>query len=842
MPRPVGTCDEQRVHAGPGIRALTDPLRCAASGSRALHTGESDGGRPADGVAPAAGVPAPAIAAFSIAPGGSLAAGDLLSQILLRGRMDGPARFPYPPAKMGWGMGAESGDLRSGSMAVPGRGSGILPVLVAGLIAGLDGIGFAVAVASLLFTGALASGLSMGAGAALLCTIILSALAGWRGSLPTMISHVQDMGVAVLAVTLGGTAAVMAAAPEQRVATAFVIIALSSFAAGALMWLTGKLRAGQIVKFFPLEVLAGFMAGTGWLLLTGGIAMTGGVEPGTSLWLAFADQGHLKLILPGLAFGGLLYWAMARYGHPLTLLGLLLGGIALFYAWLFITGGSVADAAAQGFLPRVDTDAALALPFPAMLWQADWSVVAQGLPGILTAALLCLFAALMNTSALEIASGREADMDRDMKLTGGGNLLVACVGGPPGYPGLAISVLAQKLGVTRRGVGLVTAAVVLAGFLFSRQIVAHVPLFVNAGLIFYFGIDLLKDWLIDTRRKFSLREWSVVVVIVLVVAVSGFLQAIAAGFLVATVLFAWSYAHVPVIRSTATLATLPSSIERAPEDSAFIAAHGGRVKIIQLQGFLFFGTAEKLMAPLREALAQGSGGTQAVVLDFSHVTSLDTASAGAVARLAATAGQASLDLYFCGLKPHVLQVLERSGLASAEGKTAHHFDTLDQTLEHIERQLLAGRDQPPQPLSALMLRHGTVAGLEAFGSLIRLMHTETVAPGQAIIRAGDRADRLFFLERGRAQVLVPRPGGGRRRLRTMEAGALLGDVAFALDVPRTADVVAEDECQILWITVEDMRKLEATRPELGMALQRILSRALAEKVVAANRLTDHMRS
>jgi SulP family sulfate permease len=643
----------------------------------------------------------------------------------------------------------------------------------------------------------------------------------------------------VLSVTLGATAATLAAGPEVRVATAFTIIAVSTFAAGLLMWLTGRFRAGLIVKFFPLEVLAGFMAGTGWLLLTGGFAMTAGIEPGSSLLAAVTDAGHLSRALPALAFGVVLYLGMARFSHPATLLGLLLGGVAVFYVWLYASGGSVAEATAAGYLPRIDADAALALPFPAMLGNTDWSVVALALPGVLTAALLCLFAALLNTSALEMAAGRETDIDREMRLTGGSNLLVACVGGPPGYPGLAISVLAQKLGVRRRGLGLVTAAVVLAGFLFSREIVAHVPVFVNAGLIIYFGIDLLQDWLINTYRRFSLREWSVVVLIVLVVAVSGFLQAIGAGFLVATVLFAWSYAHVPVIRNTATLATLPSSIERPPQDAAFIVAQGGATKIIQLQGFLFFGTAERLMAPLREAMAQRGNGTDTVVLDLTHVTSLDSASAAAILRLVAAASKAQLALILCGTSAGVRQSLERAGLAPG---AARQFDTLDQALEHVERQILSGRESHADAGSPLAARHAAAVGEDIFARLVARLRADEIRAGDPIISSGEWADHLFFLEQGRAVVMLPRQDGGRRRLRTMEAGALLGDVAFALDLPRTADVLAEEDCRVLSISAAEIRAMEQEDPVLGIALQRIISRALAEKVVAANRLTDHMRS
>lgn len=718
---------------------------------------------------------------------------------------------------------------------------GLFPLLAAGLVAGLDGIVFAVAVASLLFTGPLQDGLAMGTGAALLCTIIMAALVGTFSTLTRNIAQVQDMGVAVLAATLGATAGAIASGAEARVATAFVIIALSSAAAGLLLWFTGWRRAGRIVKFFPLEVLAGFMAGTGWLLVTGAMSMVTGAAPTLAGWGLLLNAESLRLFLPTLIFGIVLHVGMSRFSHPLTLLGLLLGGVASFYLWLHVSGGTVDQAAAAGYLPRIDGAVSLGFPFPAMLWQADWSVVAGSIPSILTVALLCLFAVLMNTSALELASGQEADMDKELRVTGYGNLLVAGAGGPPGYSGLAISVLAAKLGVGRRGVGLVTAGVVLVGFAFSQEIVAHVPQFVNAGLILYFGIDLLKDWLAGTRRRYSPREWSVVVLIVLIVATYGFLQAIIAGFLVATILFAWSYANVPVVRNETTIAALPSTIERPPPDADYLAAQGNRVKIIQLQGFLFFGTAENLIQPVRHASASATGGMNIIVLDFTQVTRIDSASAGAIGKLKVIAGQAGFTLMLCGVSAHVLAALNRAGLSPGGPGSMMLFDTLDQALEHAENLLLAERKAVAENHSTLMARHGRAGNEAEFAALLAMMERRHYLPGERIIGAGSAADGLCFLERGRAAVFLPRAAGERRRLRTMGAGAILGDVAFSLQVPRTADVVAEEDCSVLSLSARQLECLETEQPALALALQRILSRALAEKVIAANRITDHIR-
>ena len=480
-------------------------------------------------------------------------------------------------------------------------------IIVAACVSSLYSIGVAIAAASLLFAGPLSDGLALGAGAALIGTVIALGLTGAMSALPCNISHVQSMSAVVLAMTLSATAAQMQAPAETRVGTALAIIALTSVACSALLALTGALRAGRIGRFFPIEVLSGFVAGSGWLLLTGAMAMTTGQTPELGSWLGLANADRLSHFLPAVGFSVALYVAMRRFRHPMTLLVMLGIGISLFYAWLAVAGGSVADAAAANYLPRMEHGVAAQLAFPAMLGHVDWATVVESLPGMGSIAVLTLLATFLNISAIEHASGMTADADRELRVAGLVNAAGALAGAPPSNTGLAISMLAVKLGVRRRGAGMIAAATVLVALFFVEAIVAHVPRYVTGGLLLYFGINLLKEWLVDTRRRYSPREWWVVVAIVLMVAIQGFLTAIIAGFLIATVLFAWSYASVPVIRSQTSLDRLPSSHERGAADMELLSDFGSMVSVFRLQGFLFFGTVERLAEPVRQRRAKRPG-------------------------------------------------------------------------------------------------------------------------------------------------------------------------------------------------------------------------------------------
>jgi putative ABC transport system ATP-binding protein len=88
------------------------------------------------------------------------------------------------------------------------------------------------------------------------------------------------------------------------------------------------------------------------------------------------------------------------------------------------------------------------------------------------------------------------------------------------------------------------------------------------------------------------------------------------------------------------------------------------------------------------------------------------------------------------------------------------------------------------------------------------MTVETHPPGAAIIRQGDRGDKFYVLRRGSADVVVT-TGKEEKRVHQLRAGEYFGEIALLKDVPRTASVVAQEECEVYALAKEDF--LEATR-------------------------------
>ncbi len=712
-------------------------------------------------------------------------------------------------------------------------------VVALGLIAGIDGIGYSVAIAALLFTGTLSSGLGLATGSSLLCTAIVGLFVGVRSRVPTNIAHVQDVAVAVLATMFSRTG--------YAIATAFAVIALTSLATGVVCWLTGMLRVGRIVKYFPQAVLAGFLAGTGWLLLRGGVIVALGYAP-TFAGLGDTTALSVRHLLLALAMALCLLFVMSRYHHPIALLSVLVGSVLAFYCWILLAPVTMSSATAQRYLPSSYENAALKTPFPSMLSEVDWAQVAKATPTILTIALLGLFAMLMNSAALERATGIEVDLDAELRDTGIANVLVAAVGAPPGYTGLSISVLGDKAGVRHRGAGIVAGAVVLVGFVFAGQIVTHVPTFVSAGFIMFLGIDLLKDWILRALRTYSAPEAVTVLLILGVVVFFGFLYATVAGFIVATLLFAISYARIPIIRSVASLRAIASTTERPPQEVQILRRAGDAVSVLRLQGYLFFGSTERIVTHVNQRIADATlPHLRMVVLEMALVPGIDAASAAALDRIRLLGEKHGFAVSLAGASPSVLAVLRRCKVdvvaaTSSEPPTSaagiELFESLDAALLVAETRLLELTPSPPVSLS-LRERLANDVSAEQFDALMSHMRHATFEPGETILSAGGPGDELLIVKGGTVAVLRRSPSGAVVQLRQMSEGAVVGDIGFALGQARTADIVAVQPAVVLRITRAEVDALDA---DLVALLHRIMSRGLAEKVITANLMTDHLRS
>ena len=85
-----------------------------------------------------------------------------------------------------------------------------------------------------------------------------------------------------------------------------------------------------------------------------------------------------------------------------------------------------------------------------------------------------------------------------------------------------------------------------------------------------------------------------------------FLVAIGVGLLVACAFFMISYAKLDAIRSKSDLSLRRSYVERPDTALDILADAGTQAKIVELSGFLFFGTSNDLRDRLQAVMDEGT--------------------------------------------------------------------------------------------------------------------------------------------------------------------------------------------------------------------------------------------
>jgi SulP family sulfate permease len=298
--------------------------------------------------------------------------------------------------------------------------------LMAGLLIGLTEILAALSFGSLIFSGELAPYLPYGLGMALAGAAALMIGTSLISRMSGVIPSAQDSPAVLLAVMAAGLAGSLAGAqPEVRLITVLVAIAVTSLLTGFFFLALGFFKLGALVRYVPYPVVGGFLAGTGWLLVQGSF----GVVAGYPLTLAnlplLLTPDRVLVWAAALLFALGLFLGLRRFRHLLTLPAILLGAIGLFYLALLASGTSLEAAAAKGILLARASGGAAWEPLTLRnALAANWTAILGQGGHMATVLVLSVVSLLLNASALELATRRDADLNHELKAAGIGNLLV----------------------------------------------------------------------------------------------------------------------------------------------------------------------------------------------------------------------------------------------------------------------------------------------------------------------------------------------------------------------------------------------------------------------------------
>ncbi|MGD1859699.1 MAG: SulP family inorganic anion transporter [Leptolyngbyaceae cyanobacterium] len=720
----------------------------------------------------------------------------------------------------------------------------------AGLVTGTIAVIRAISYASLIFSGTLALQLPRGLGMTVFSTLttllLVSLTSGWPGMIATPLAAPTAV-IAILATDIAND--LPDASDTAVLVTVLMAIAVSTLLIGALLLVLAWLRQGDRIRFVPYPVIGGFMAGTGWLLTKGFMQVATGRPFDINLLQELTQPEVLWCWLPGFVFAIALLTATRLWQRFWVMPAVLLLCTASFFAVLQVADISLADARAAGWLLG---------PFPEgeQLWQpltwqdfqqVKWSAIAAQTDTLFTVVFVSLLSLLLSNSSIELVVGKELDLNREMQSVGLANLISGFGSGMPGSQAMPSTLLVNDLAANYRLTGLIAVLPSVAVLTLGSSFLSYLPKAVLGSLILYLGLSLLWQWLYDAYFKLPLGDYLTVLVTLVLIDRVGFLPGIVVGFVLTVVLFMVGYSQVDVAKQVFSGATARSNtLSRTPEQESLLAQRGSQIYALELQGFLFFGTAHYLLSKVRDRVAQSADSTaqsarapnsstveplRYVIIDFRQVTGLDSSAVLTFNKILKLAQRQDFILVLTNLLPVCEKALERGRGLDFDSDRCQVLPDLDRGLEWCEQQILI-------PVPALPSQSGVLPDLLSDRFLTPAQATlfcdyleaRTFPAAHSLYGDGQPTD-LYFIESGEVDVLLHLDDGRTKRLQTCASGQLLGEMRFYNKVPLSNSVVTKTPCRLFALTSATYQKLQTAEPDVVEALQRHIVELLCESLM-----------
>jgi SulP family sulfate permease len=713
--------------------------------------------------------------------------------------------------------------------------------VLGGVAASVLTITFGLSYALLIFAGPLAPYLSYGVAATFISSAVLATIIALGSSLPFAVGGPESSSAAMMGILASSLVERIAAANPAAplLAPVLITLGLSTILTGIALCGFGMTRLGRAIRYVPYPVVGGFLGATGCLIVLGAVHVITDQRLQFSTLGQFANVQTLAELAAAGAMALILYLTWHRSRSPFGLPMILIGGVVVAHLVFWMTGISLAEAQASGWTFQAPPHVSFMLPWSAHeIGRYPWHALPDLLGNLVAVIFVTASSTLFNTTGIEVATHREANLERELNVTGVANMLSGAFGGYTGCISISRSVLSFNSGGTGRLAGLTVAAISVLMLAVAPMLLGYMPRFVLGGLLIYLGADQLHKWIIESRRRLSKTEYVSLLAIIVIIVQWGFVPGVLIGVVIGCATFALSAAQIDSIKYSFDGSEYRSSLDRSRDDQAVLSAHGGKIRGLNLQSYLFFGSANRLYQHVKALLAHHPE-CRFLVFDFKLVTGIDSSAAYSFAQIKRTAHDRGIALVLVHLPPPTEKALRSSGFISDEVSI---IAELDHALEWCENEIIAQHQGLEQEEASLRDWFTQILGTEHDAA--ELMHRcerIEVEAGETIVRAGDAAESMHFILDGRVGIMIPAGEGRTTRVRSLGRYTTIGEMGLVSRAARNATIQAEVASVLYVLSADQFEALKTDDPALSQKLLTYFVSVMAERLTFANRTIAVLR-
>ena len=689
--------------------------------------------------------------------------------------------------------------------------------------------------------------IAMGILAALYCAVFANLAGLLTGSRTGLLGGTRPTLVLAVAALITELSARVRSVDGPDVPLIMAYLMLTLFMAGSFQVLMGVARIGRIVKYLPYPVLAGFVNGAAILIFLSALQPLVGVPNGASLAGFARDLAAVKPATLAVGFTTLIValWLPRFTTRIPSLLVAIIAGTSLHYLLaLFLApaqlSGTLGLVAFQ--MPGVDALRGFSRIFN------DRDLLAQVpslVPPALTLALLATVETLLTASVVDGLLHTRHQSDRELLAQGAANVLASCFGGLPSAAGVGRCANNVRMGARTQ---LASAIYILIAimFLLGVQLIGYLPLAMTGGIIVAVAFSMIDQWsrrvprqlllrhgLTKAQRHSLLANYLVMLLVVAMAVFTNLITAVFFGVLAAMFLFVRRNS-VGLIRRELHGDRHHSLRQRSIARMRELEREGWRIVLLELEGALFFGTADQLAREAERIAVKADY----LILDFRRVTEIDVTGARILQQSAQKIAAQRCQLLLASIQPEGGRgrMLTASGI---DGLSDHRFwfQSADFAMEWAENALLQ-KFELAEPTARVLDVCETQLGRGVKGEHLAVLQAAVselhFARGAPIFCSGDPADGLYVVVFGSVSVVLGDQHRGKR-VASFAPGVVFGELGLLDGGPRAADVRADEAVTVLKLSRNAFEHIREAQPELAAKILFNLGVEMATRLRYTNR-------
>jgi len=728
-------------------------------------------------------------------------------------------------------------------------GKQLLDTCTASLICGIVSIVFALADAAILAGPHLPELFSVAVSIALISAAVLALVVGTLSGMQFCIAGAQEVTIVVLATMVISISASLGEAGlsgQEQLSTVIATLLLATIVVGAACILAGYFKLGRFIRYMPYPVIAGFLAGASLLLIKYSVEMAIGDSLTLSSLSSYFGISSLSKLFLATVICVSLFLLSPRYSSGSVIIALIVLFLPGFYLMVYFSGDPM-HSWIQADWTLVKSIQASSVPVLSIedFKSVDWGLVFGHLPQMGSLALITLITALIKISTLESIAKVDVDQNRELKAIGVGNVVAGFSGGILGFHTLSITEIARRMEAPTRLAGIGVFIVCMAALFFSGDVLAYLPRFLFAGIILWISVDLLISFCVKPLRQLPLFDSSILVSVLLAIVLWGFLPAVLLGLVAATLIFVIEYSKVNIIRSEYSGDKLRSNVDRTLVAANYLQTLGEELKVFRLQGYMFFGTAYRLVEDIKIVLHSKS--VRFLLLDFQKISGVDVSANITLSRLLSHCHNNDIVLMLSDAPASIVNSFNQEAGSlnmvdqDSGGVTGLlYFPDLDAALEHYETVQLksaAGEIRINESVELDSWLQSAATDTQ-YVELSRYFTERQLEVGEVLIEEGSIGDKLHVVLSGSLNIMAEIERRKNIRVRKVGPGSMLGEISLYTGDRPTANVIAAENSRIASIDKNDIDRLLEECPQIAAVFHRKIATELALRLADNRRLIE----